>query len=89
MSSAHGVCSSLLSVEWPGNVKNPRVPIDNEKPFGSLISTCSADLIGYGHFVVIAGLDLKETSLKMGLQKQIHLGKASDQTNPRLPSPQI
>lgn len=76
--SAHGVCSSLLSVEWLGDVKNPRVPIDNEKPLRSLIGTWSADLVGYGHFVLTAGLNLKdnaETSLKTGLQKQIHFGK--------------
>lgn len=77
--SAHGVCSSLLSVEWLGDVKNPRVPIDIEKPLGSLIGTWSADLIGYGRFVLIAGLNLKdnaETSLKTGLQKQNHFGKS-------------
>lgn len=64
--SAHGVCSSLLSVERLGDVKSPRMPIDNEKPLGRLIGTWSADLVGYGHFVLVAGLNLKdnaETSL--------------------------
>lgn len=77
--SAHGVCSSLFSVERLGDVKKPQVPIDHEKPLGSLIGTWSADLVGYSHFVPIAGLDLKdnaETSLKTGLQRQIHFGKS-------------
>lgn len=43
--SAHGVCSSVLSVERLGDVKDPRVLIDNEKALGSLIGTWSTDLV--------------------------------------------
>lgn len=42
------------------------MPIDYKKPLGRLIGTWSADLVGYGHFVLVAGLNLKdnaETSL--------------------------
>lgn len=58
--SAHSVSRSLLSVERLGDVKDPRVPTDHENPLGSLIGTWSADLVAHGHFVLIAGLNLKE-----------------------------
>lgn len=91
--SAHSVGSSVLSVEWLGDIKDPRVPIDDEKPLGSLIGTWSADLVSYSHFVLIAGLNLKdnaESSLKTGPQKQTHFGKSILLlSNPHLPSTQI
>lgn len=69
--SAHGVCSSLLSVQRLGDRKNPRLTINNEQPLGRLIGAGSADLVAYGHLVVIAGLNLKDDA-ETGTQEQIH-----------------
>lgn len=43
---SHSVCGSLLSVEGLGDVKDPRVLIDNKKVLGGLIGPWSADLVG-------------------------------------------